>query len=84
MLHDFLSYQNPLLHRLHPLCMSPDAVDRMDTMLSSPTAWQSQYRDVSSLTAPGGPTDNTLDMGDLRVPECAEAFVTLMTTILGR
>jgi len=46
------------------------ALEKMDAMLSSPTAWRSQYRDV-------------LDADDLKVSECGEAFMTLLTTITG-
>ena len=54
-----------------------DALEKMDGMLSSLTAWQSQYRGVAVAEA-------GQDSGDLKVPECAEMFVTLMTTILGQ
>ena len=41
-------------------------------MLSSPTAWQSQYRGL------------TVDMDDMKVSECGESFMTLMLTITGK
>lgn len=56
--------------------LSPDAMEKMDAMMSSPTAWHSQYTKLS------GSAVSTSD-SDLKVPECAEAFVVLMTTILG-
>jgi hypothetical protein len=45
----------------------------MDAMMSSGTAWDSQYANM------------TVNEGsELKAPECAEAFVLLMTTILGK
>ena len=46
------------------------ALEKMDDMLSSPTAWHSQYKDIA-------------DVDDRKVPECGEAFMTLMLTITG-
>ena len=43
----------------------------MDAMLSSPTAWQSQYKDIA-------------DVDELKVSECGETFMTLMLTITGK
>lgn len=39
-------------------------------MLQSPTAWESQYKDIA-------------DMDEVKVPECAESFMTLLYTITG-
>ena len=47
------------------------AFEKMDTMFESETSWQSQYKDVST------------DIDDMKVPECGESFMTLMTTITG-
>lgn len=47
------------------------AGEKMDLMLSSLTAWQSQYKDIS-------------DVDELKVPECGESFITLMLTITDR
>lgn len=44
---------------------------KMDAMLSSPSAWQSQYKDIA-------------DVDELKVPECGESFITLMLTITDR
>lgn len=50
--------------------MSLVAQEKMDAMLESVTAWQSQYKDLS-------------DLDDSKVPECGESFMTLMITITG-
>lgn len=42
----------------------------MDLMLSSETAWQSQYHGL-------------MEMDEANLPECAESFITLMLTITG-
>ena len=42
----------------------------MDLMLSSDTAWQSQYQGL-------------MEMDETNLPECAESFITLMLTITG-
>ena len=42
----------------------------MDAMLSSGSAWHSQYKDIT-------------DADDNKVPECGESFMTLMLTITG-
>ena len=39
-------------------------------MMSSPTAWESQYRIIA-------------DVDDMKVPECGESFMTLMLTMTG-
>ena len=46
------------------------ALEKIDMMLSSPTAWLSQYKDI-------------VDVDELKVPECGESFMTLLTTITG-
>ncbi|XP_047448213.1 RAD50-interacting protein 1 isoform X2 [Mugil cephalus] len=47
------------------------AVERMDAMLSTEGAWNSQYRDVS-------------DIDELKAPDCAETFMTLLQAITER
>ncbi|XP_048248594.1 RAD50-interacting protein 1-like [Haliotis rufescens] len=47
------------------------AIQKIEAMLSSPTAWQSQYRDIA-------------DVDELKVPECGESFMTLLLTITDR
>ena len=51
---------------------SHDAVaqEKMDSILSSPSAWQSQYSDMT-------------DLDGNKVPDCAESFTTLLLTITG-
>ena len=46
------------------------AKSKMDLMLSSDTAWQSQYQGL-------------MEMDETNLPECAESFITLMLTITG-
>lgn len=50
--------------------MFTDAKSKMDLMLSSETAWQSQYQGL-------------MDLDEANLPECAESFITLMLTITG-
>lgn len=47
------------------------AKSKMDLMLSSETAWQSQYQGL-------------MDMDEANLPECAESFITLMLTVTDR
>lgn len=47
------------------------AVEKMDAMLSSEGAWSSQYKDIS-------------DMDELKAPDCAETFMTLLQVITGK
>lgn len=47
------------------------AVEKMDAMLSAERAWSSQYKDIS-------------DMDDLKAPDCAETFMTLLQVITGK
>ncbi|XP_053393642.1 RAD50-interacting protein 1-like isoform X2 [Mercenaria mercenaria] len=47
------------------------AIEKLDGMMSSPTAWDSQYRHIA-------------DVDELKVPECGESFMTLMLTITDR
>ncbi|XP_064200784.1 RAD50-interacting protein 1 isoform X2 [Anguilla rostrata] len=47
------------------------AVEKVDAMLSAEGAWSSQYRDIS-------------DMDELKAPECAETFMTLLLVITDR
>lgn len=47
------------------------AVEKMDAMLSAEGAWSSQYKDIS-------------DMDELKAPDCAETFMTLLQVITGQ
>ncbi|XP_041833481.1 RAD50-interacting protein 1 isoform X2 [Melanotaenia boesemani] len=47
------------------------AVEKMDAMLSSEGAWSCQYKDIS-------------DMDELKAPDCAETFMTLLQVITER
>ncbi|KAJ8008790.1 hypothetical protein DPEC_G00082080 [Dallia pectoralis] len=47
------------------------AVEKVDAMLSTEGAWSSQYRDIS-------------DMDELKTPDCAETFMTLVLVITDR
>lgn len=47
------------------------AIEKLDGMMSSVTAWDSQYRHIA-------------DVDELKVPECGESFMTLMLTITDR
>lgn len=42
----------------------------MDSMLSSEAAWVSQYKDIT-------------DVDEMKVPDCAEVFMTLLLVITG-
>ncbi|KAK2514564.1 Rint1 [Columba guinea] len=47
------------------------ALQKMDSMLSSEAAWISQYKDIT-------------DVDDMKVPDCAETFMTLLLVITER
>ncbi|XP_076023482.1 RAD50-interacting protein 1 [Genypterus blacodes] len=47
------------------------AVEKVDSMLSAEGAWSSQYKDIS-------------DMDELKAPDCAETFMTLLQVITDR
>uniref|UniRef100_A0A8C6I465 RAD50-interacting protein 1 n=1 Tax=Mus spicilegus TaxID=10103 RepID=A0A8C6I465_MUSSI len=47
------------------------ALQKMDSMLSSEAAWVSQYKDIS-------------DVDEMKVPDCAEVFMTLLLVITDR
>nr|XP_019600937.1 PREDICTED: RAD50-interacting protein 1 isoform X1 [Rhinolophus sinicus] len=47
------------------------ALQKMDSMLSSEAAWISQYKDIT-------------DVDDMKVPDCAETFMTLLLVITDR
>ncbi|KAL3877501.1 hypothetical protein ACJMK2_035200 [Sinanodonta woodiana] len=47
------------------------ALEKLDFMMSSSTAWKSQYKDIA-------------DVDEMKVPECGESFMTLMLTITDR
>ncbi|MGH0146996.1 UNVERIFIED_CONTAM: hypothetical protein FKN15_009128 [Acipenser sinensis] len=46
------------------------ALEKMDSMLSSEGAWSSQYKDIS-------------DVDEMKAPDCAETFMTLLLVITG-
>ena len=46
------------------------ALQKMDAMLSSPTRWSCQYQEVA-------------DIDELKLSECGEAFMILMSTLTG-
>ncbi|KTG47582.1 hypothetical protein cypCar_00019461 [Cyprinus carpio] len=46
------------------------AVEKVDAMLSAEGAWSSQYKDIT-------------DMDELKAPDCAETFMTLLLVITG-
>lgn len=52
-------------------CACVVAVEKMDTMLSAEGAWSCQYKDIS-------------DMDELKAPDCAETFMTLLQVITGK
>ncbi|XP_076459173.1 RAD50-interacting protein 1-like [Babylonia areolata] len=47
------------------------AVEKVEGMLESATAWESQYKDIA-------------DVDEVQVPECTESFMTLLYTITDR
>lgn len=47
------------------------ALQKMDSMLSSEAAWISQYKDIT-------------DVDEMKVPDCAETFMTLLLVITGK
>ncbi|KAM4678207.1 RAD50-interacting protein 1 isoform 1-T2 [Discoglossus pictus] len=47
------------------------ALEKMDSMLSAEAAWTSQYKDIS-------------DVDEMKVPDCAETFMTLLLVITDR
>ncbi|XP_040199454.1 RAD50-interacting protein 1 [Rana temporaria] len=47
------------------------ALEKMDSMLSSEAAWASQYKDIS-------------DVDEMKFPDCAETFMTLLLVITDR
>lgn len=47
------------------------ALQKMDSMLSSEAAWVSQYKDIT-------------DVDEMKVPDCAEVFMTLLLVITGK
>ena len=53
------------------VCLSVVAIEKVDAMLSAEGAWSSQYKDIS-------------DMDELKAPDCAETFMTLLLVITGR
>lgn len=51
------------------VCLSV-ALQKMDSILSSEAAWVSQYKDIT-------------DVDEMKVPDCAETFTTLLQVITG-
>ncbi|CAG5129171.1 unnamed protein product, partial [Candidula unifasciata] len=47
------------------------ALQKIEQMLQSPSCWHSQYKDIA-------------DLDEVRAPECAESFMTLLHTITDR
>ncbi|XP_069764377.1 RAD50-interacting protein 1 isoform X3 [Narcine bancroftii] len=47
------------------------ALEKMDSVLSSETAWTSQYKDI-------------MDVDEMKAPDCAETFMTLLLVITDR
>ncbi|CAL1527454.1 unnamed protein product [Lymnaea stagnalis] len=47
------------------------AMQKIEQMLQSPSCWESQYKDIA-------------DLDEVKVPECAESFMTLLHTITDR
>lgn len=45
-------------------------MEKVDAMLSAEGAWSSQYKDIT-------------DMDELKAPDCAETFMTLLLVITG-
>jgi transcription termination factor NusB len=75
-------YPDPLPSCLHVLIQSDpfrmwmsiekkSALEKMDAMLSSPTRWSCQYKDIG-------------DVDDCKVSECGEGFMVLLSTITDR
>lgn len=56
--------------KLNFVCCSLVAVEKVDAMLSAEGAWSSQYKDIT-------------DMDELKAPDCAETFMTLLLVITG-
>ena len=48
-----------------------DAMQKIEHLLQSPHAWESQYKGIA-------------DLEEGKVPECAESFMTLLQTITGQ
>lgn len=90
--HHFSPYtfekENPLNVFMSPECIQKwisiekaCASDRLDAMLSSPKAWESQYETDSSDSSMMG---NEGRSDEMMVPECAESFITMLLTITDR
>lgn len=52
------------------VCWYIVALEKVDAMLSAEGAWSSQYKDI-------------IDMDELKAPDCAETFMTLLLVITG-
>lgn len=59
------------LQACFPVCVYTVAVEKVDAMLSAEGAWSSQYKDIR-------------DMDELKAPDCAETFMTLLQVITGK
>lgn len=55
---------------IHSFILLAVALEKVDAMLSAEGAWTSQYREIS-------------DMDELKAPDCAETFMTLLLVITG-
>lgn len=56
--------------KLNCVCCPIVAVEKVDAMLSAEGAWSSQYKDIT-------------DVDELKAPDCAETFMTLLLVITG-
>lgn len=54
-------------------CFNIDAVDRLDALLSAEDAWRSHFS--------GTDAD---EVDDMKTPQCAESFITMLLTITDR
>lgn len=66
----FLRTLTPLRRITPPCCWGADADEKRDRLLTSPTAWKPQYQ-----------TEGDLD--DMKIPECAEAFMMVLSAMTG-
>ncbi|KAF3859461.1 hypothetical protein F7725_021860 [Dissostichus mawsoni] len=70
-LQKWLTVEKKMKARYNSELLCAVAVEKMDAMLSSEGAWSSQYKDIS-------------DMDELKAPDCAETFMTLLQVITER
>lgn len=71
MLHTWVTTRfHKLNDKLNCVCCPLVAVEKVDAMLSTEGAWSSQYKDIT-------------DVDELKAPDCAETFMTLLLVITG-